>query len=255
MKAPLLVLILAVCCFQGCGETPPVVEPEPTEAPDVTPSEEEKHASPISILDNTEDPEIAQWIESHKITPGAYEWIVGGERRLLISGGQKPAGHSVVVDEVSIIENQWTIDFTIVEGTTPQAHDPEYPYALIVMANDDMTLRVRDVTGEPVEVPVKAAGPSFLITSPLSGALVESPITISGRARVGGGTFRVILEDGHTILGRTGSVTARGGPHWGDFSLSLEFTQPANPHGAIIFYTEDPEEGLMEEFIMPVRFK
>lgn len=258
MKTLLVGLILALCCFQGCrGDTLPIVELEPTESPDATlPEEEDNAPNPISILDDTDDPEIAQWIETHKTTLGAYEWIVEGERRLLISGGRRPAGSSVVVDGVAIIDNQWVIDFAIVEETIlPQARDPEYPCALIVMADDDMTVRVRDISSEPVEVPVMAAGPRFLVTRPLSGTLVESPVTISGRALVSGGTFRVILEDGHTILGRTGGVTGSGSPQWGDFNLSLEFKQPVNPRGAIIFYTEDPKEGIMEELIMPVRFR
>ena len=94
------------------------------------------------------------------------------------------------------------------------------------------------------------------VDQPKTGASISSPVALTGRARAFEGTVAVeIREDGSTRPIGTGFVTGSGGPDLGPFSGNVEFSEPRQPFGAIVFRTDSAEDGSVREAgVIRVRF-
>jgi hypothetical protein len=252
----LVVAILVV--LPGCARAPavPVDEGPLGGGGDTEPVQE--MPSGVVVYDEPPDPLLTEWIDIHRHNEGAYQWSLGGIRYVLVAAGERPTGgYAVKVDEVRLSRGVWLVDVVLVEpgpgDNVTQALT--YPFALVSMDEGDFQVQVRRVTGEGVEeIPVVAASPRFIVTSPIPGTQVQGEVRVTGAGVAPGGSFRVLVEDGHMVLGRASGTTS-GDAEWGRFDLVVEIGTPANPYGAVVIYTENPQDGsITEELILPVRF-
>jgi len=252
----LVVAILAV--VPGCARTPavPIDEGPLGNGADTEPREE--MPSGVVVDEEPSDPLLGEWIEIHRQNYGAYQWSLGGTRYVLVAAGERPTGgYAVRVEDVRLSEGVWLVDVVFVEPSPGEdvTEALEYPFALVSMDEGDFQVEVRRMTSEGVEeIPVLAAGPRFIVSSPIPGTRVKDEVRVTGTGIAPGGVFRVLVEDGHMVLGRASGTTSSDA-EWGRFDLVLKIGTPTNPHGAIVIYTESPHDGsITEELIVPVRF-
>jgi hypothetical protein len=102
-----------------------------------------------------------------------------------------------------------------------------------------------------------ATSENFRLFEPAPGSTVAvgRPLTVRGQARVFEATFILELEDGHNLLASQVVTADNAGPHWGNFSVELEFDAPTSPYGTLLFVTIDADDGSRrEELAVPVKF-
>jgi len=107
---------------------------------------------------------------------------------------------------------------------------------------------VRQLTADDTWWVLGAAGENLTIDEPAQGAIVESPLAISGAASAFEGTVDVELRadsNGEPIY--QGFVTGSGGPEPGPFSDTIEFTSPGSGGGALVLISRSPEDGSVVE--------
>jgi hypothetical protein len=100
---------------------------------------------------------------------------------------------------------------------------------------------VRQLTDDDSWWVLGAAGENLTIDEPSQGAIVDSPLAISGSAAAFEGTVDVELRadaNGEPIY--QGFVTGSGGPQPGPFSDVLEFTSPGPVGGALVLISRSP---------------
>ena len=146
-------------------------------------------------------------------------------------------------------------------------------FAVIIIVLLGILIFVKPVQGPTVPgtapkstVPQPAVSPdgNVTVTSPLSGTLIASPVTVGGSVTGGGWFFEAvfpvsILDGDGTMLG---GGQAQAQSDWMTtgtvpFSASIPFTAPRYATGTIVFAKDNPsgipEKG--EEFSVPVRFR
>lgn len=139
---------------------------------------------------------------------------------------------------------------------------------LVVIAAAAWYLFGRSHTPEPVpggsdiSLSVPASSTDVVVNAPLPNAVVQSPLTISGKAR--GNWFfeaniKVLLKDQNgNVIGRTGG-TASGNWMTADlapFTATINFQNPGTPYGTLEIQNDNPS-GLPaneKSFSVPVRF-
>lgn len=99
--------------------------------------------------------------------------------------------------------------------------------------------------GAPWSV-VGATADQIVVDSPSHGALISSPVPVSGQASAFEGTVSVeVREDGMTAgqsVGK-GIVTGRGDGVLGSFSGQITFRAPTRPAGAVVFFERSMADG------------
>ena len=107
---------------------------------------------------------------------------------------------------------------------------------------------VRQLTADDSWWVLGSVAESIAIDEPEQGAVVESPLTISGSASAFEGTVDVELRaDGHGEPIYVGFVTGSGAPERGPFSDSIEFTSPGEGGGALVLISRSSEDGRVLE--------
>ena len=110
------------------------------------------------------------------------------------------------------------------------------------------TVFVRQLTADDSWWVLGAAAESIAIDEPEQGAVVESPLTISGSASAFEGTVDVELradDNGEPIY--VGFVTGGGAPSRAPFSDTIEFTSPGSGGGALVLFSRSSEDGRVLE--------
>lgn len=257
MLAFLLVLILAPAC---------------TRQPDRRQPDTALTFNQVNREDLPAEPQA--WAEERHRQQGTYVRDFGEKTYLLVSWGEKPTGgYDVKIEEVAKAS-----DGSLV-GVRLSAPKPDefvtqaftYPHAIAVGPLLDrpvkfaflggLTLTDKSRADESVqkkgreEITPPAMSKNFRVTSPAPGSAINSPLRVTGQARVFEGSFILEMEDGHNVLAREVVQTTEGGPGWGFFDVTLTFANPTNPAGALLFVTEDASDGRRrEELIVPIRF-
>lgn len=97
--------------------------------------------------------------------------------------------------------------------------------------------------------------PAILVENPVPGAIVSSPITISGTANVFEAQFTVNITDPEGLIIAEKTVMAtRGTGERGTFSLQLPFTSKRAGLGAVIAFEPSPKDGKPTNVVeVPVR--
>jgi hypothetical protein len=110
------------------------------------------------------------------------------------------------------------------------------------------TVFVRQLTADDSWWVLGAAAESIAIDEPEQGAVVESPLAISGTAAAFEGTVDVELRaDGNGEPIHVGFVTGGGAPSRAPFSDTIEFTSPGAGGGALVLFSRSSEDGRVLE--------
>lgn len=107
---------------------------------------------------------------------------------------------------------------------------------------------VRQLTDDDSWWVLGAAGENLTIDEPSQGAVVDSPLAISGSAAAFEGTVDVELRadaNGEPIY--QGFVTGSGSPEPGPFSDTIDFTSPGSGGGALVLISRSPEDNHVVE--------
>ncbi len=223
--------------------------------------------------------EVRSWAQEKSRRRGEYVKHWGDRTYLLVAWGEKPTGgYTVRVEEVARGRRG---EVVLVRLTAPQPGDVvtealTHPFDLVrtprltrpvtfayaggfTLAQDPAA--GGGAAGKPApeeQVPpgraTVARSQNFIVFTPAPGAVLQSPVTVAGLARVFEGSFVLELEDGHNVLARQ-TVQTVGAPAWGEFRVTLPFSPPTNPAGALLFVTYSAADGSRrEELMLPVRF-
>ncbi len=98
---------------------------------------------------------------------------------------------------------------------------------------------------------------NIVVDKPATGALITSPIRVSGQASAFEGTVDVeVRQDGSkTPIGK-GFVTGNGGADLGPFNGEITFSEPTEAYGTLVFFTTSAEDGnINESGVMRIRFR
>lgn len=122
------------------------------------------------------------------------------------------------------------------------------------LSNKDAGIEVSN-TVQPGQVAVLDS--NVIVTNPLSNQIVESPVAISGRARVPQGLILFRVRDGsNNIIATSSSQIGISAPDWGIYNKDLSYPTPFTETGFIDVYTTDEDDGSESNVIsLPVRFK
>ncbi len=93
-----------------------------------------------------------------------------------------------------------------------------------------------------------SASENIVVDEPETLAIVESPLTLSGRALAFEGTVEVeVRADGQGEAIATGFVTGSGPPEAGPFEDTIEFDSPGPGGGALVFISRSSADGSVLE--------
>jgi hypothetical protein len=107
---------------------------------------------------------------------------------------------------------------------------------------------VRQLTSDDTWWVLGAAGQNITVDQPEQGAVVDSPLTISGTASAFEGTVDVELRaDGNGEPIYEGFVTGSGSPEPGPYEATIEFTSPGSVGGSLVLVSRSPEDGHVVE--------
>jgi hypothetical protein len=97
--------------------------------------------------------------------------------------------------------------------------------------------------------------PFILVESPVPGANVTSPLSVSGISNTFEANVRYSITDPEGLILQDGFTTATAGNGtWGDFSFDVEFTTDRTGLGAVIVFQEDASTGQPRDvYEVPVR--
>lgn len=105
-------------------------------------------------------------------------------------------------------------------------------------------LLVRQLTTDDSWWVLGAGTDSIDVVTPEAGALISSPVTVSGRSEAFEGTVPIeVRQDGSTRPIGSGFVTGGAGPDLGPFRGDITFAAPTVPSGALVFLVLDYERG------------
>lgn len=102
-----------------------------------------------------------------------------------------------------------------------------------------------------------SATANIVVESPATGALVTSPLALSGKARAFEGTVDVeVRQDGSKQALGKDFVTGSGGAQLGPFDGEIKFSNPTEQYGTLLFTTTSAEDGKINEAVaMRIRFR
>ncbi len=110
------------------------------------------------------------------------------------------------------------------------------------------TVFVRQVTSDDSWWVLGCATPNLRLTSPSTGAVVSSPVAVSGTSTAFEATVNVtVRQDGSTDPIGTGIVMGGSMGELGPFSGPISFSPPAAAGGSIALTTSSPEDGRIWE--------
>jgi hypothetical protein len=112
--------------------------------------------------------------------------------------------------------------------------------------------RSREAPGEQPPPPVYRTD-SFMLSSPIP-PRVAGKLLLSGRARVPGGRFQVVVEDGHDELARREVWATAAAPQWGEFRVELDLQPPTASGGTLYFVIVEPDGSLRRDLTIPITF-
>ena len=93
-----------------------------------------------------------------------------------------------------------------------------------------------------------SASQNVIVQSPRVRAIIDSPLTVSGQARVFEGNVELDLRaDGVAEPLFTGNVTGGAGPDFGQFEGTFEFSDPATGGGALLATVPSAKDGTVAE--------
>lgn len=114
-------------------------------------------------------------------------------------------------------------------------------------------------TAQPSSVVDPASSDNIIVTAPLRGDAVQSPITVAGKARVFESALSIRLKDASGKVLVTQAVTTKAGEvgQFSDFQSSLPYLKPvAGAQGTVEVFTKSAQNGSEEDLIqIPVVFK
>jgi hypothetical protein len=113
--------------------------------------------------------------------------------------------------------------------------------------------RIDASSGELLPIPV-AENDAFRVYSPEPGASPEPGFTVKGEARVFEAAFSWQLEDGHSILAEGHEMADEGGPAWGSFEFTVDYTKVSQPNMMLILFVYSAKDGSQEhQLIIPLK--
>jgi hypothetical protein len=108
------------------------------------------------------------------------------------------------------------------------------------------------------EVPEETvSSENITVTSPAPGEKVTSPMIVRGRARVFENLVNIRLRaaDGEVITETFASANAPDVGQFGDFEISVNFTQPTQDSGTLEVFSQSPKDGSeINKVTIPVSF-
>ncbi|MDO8671353.1 MAG: Gmad2 immunoglobulin-like domain-containing protein [Dehalococcoidia bacterium] len=93
--------------------------------------------------------------------------------------------------------------------------------------------------------------PFIVVTAPIAGLLVKSPVHIAGSAQVFEGTVSLAVKDAAgKVLAQGHTQAGAGAPLRGPFSADIAFTQPITAQaGTIEVYSISPKDGSTRDLV------
>lgn len=115
------------------------------------------------------------------------------------------------------------------------------------------------VVNTPVELPpVKTESENIHVTAPEGYAVIRSPLTVQGEARVFENTVNVRLrdEDGRVLAETFATAEATDVGQFGPFAISLNYEQPTGKTGELEVFWFSPRDGSeTDKVTIPVSFR
>lgn len=111
------------------------------------------------------------------------------------------------------------------------------------------------VPPSPAQTPTRE--PNILVSAPIRGQVIQSPVHVAGRARVFEAAVSFeLVADGHT-LGQGHTTASVGAPEWGTFAADLAFTPPATATTALVrVFSISMKDGSIQDLVeVPVRIQ
>lgn len=207
--------------------------------------------------------EVKEWAEEHKEDPGTHVKSFGNKTYLLVTWGEKPTGgYTIVTENVFAAKSGETIIAVFrLKEPNQEAVSQAITYPRVVVEIERTTKEIEFVfvgkqLPEKEEAKEEQRTENIIVETPVAGAVISSPVIVSGRARVPEGTLIIVIEDGHNELAREVVTATTGGPEWGEFSAEIEFSNPTSPSGTVIVYYESLKDGsIAEQVMVPVKFQ
>lgn len=111
--------------------------------------------------------------------------------------------------------------------------------------------------------PRNATDPAIVVSAPRPGAVVSSPLTVAGQARVFEAVVSVALlgpggdlASGRGVIARTSTMAAAGAPAMAAFSASLPFDISAPTDACLLVYEASARDGSPQNVVqIPLRLQ
>lgn len=112
-------------------------------------------------------------------------------------------------------------------------------------------------TSTPTPTPPPTPSGNIVVAAPAANAIVSSPLTVSGRARVFEAVVLARLRDASgTALAQGQGLASEGAPGWGDFVIILSFPPTASTSGQVEVFNRSPKDGSEQNrVVVPVRLQ
>lgn len=279
MCALLMLLMVPGCsCTPAAEEPSPVATPEPAPEPEVVPTPETGErevlvffmsSSGVSPVGRTIEVELAADALPPNDAPTTLEPLV----RALLEGPSAsesdrglttPVPAGTILNEVSVAGGTATVDLSAEFGQGSTARSTLERTALIVFALTQFAEIERvefELDGERLESPGGTRDdytdirPAIMITSPLPGESVASPLAVRGESNTFEATFLLEVVDSSGQVVTEQLFTGGGTVTWADFSTTVEF-EATGDEGAIVAYELSAEDGSrIHETRVPVAFE
>lgn len=93
--------------------------------------------------------------------------------------------------------------------------------------------------------------PAIVVTAPIAGQMVRSPVHVSGTAQVFEGTVLIAVKDGSgKVVGKGFTTASAGAPRRGTFGADISFTQPITSQTGIVeVYAESAKDGSVRDLV------
>ncbi|MDQ7793641.1 MAG: Gmad2 immunoglobulin-like domain-containing protein [bacterium] len=183
------------------------------------------------------DPLVAAWVRQNSRVRGVHVAGFDAVTYVLATGGPQAAGVEFLG------ARSGTGGIHLIFGTGRPG-----PATLLLATTHSARLitGVEYRGGQPLteEFPLlSASNAAIIVTWPLAGSEVSSPVTVKGFARVFEATFRLRMEDGHDVLADACAMASEGAPGWGEFEVAIEFNTPSSPGLQLFLFEESAKDG------------
>lgn len=248
------------------GSTSPRPTSQPTHTTPAPPPSSAPTASPVTLQTwFTRDGKLFQTQRTVPATRGvgkaAINAVLAGPSTTEASAGlvsDVPAGTSLL--GLNIVRGVATVDLSSSFGASAPASAVSLRLAQLVytltqfgsVRSVHWRINGQDVTsvaGVPVTGPQTRAGyagdlPPILVTSPLIGATVTSPVTVAGTANVFEAVVSIeILNASGKEIARTFTMASCGTGCRGTYSTSVAFSVPVTQKGTILVFERSARDG------------